>query len=130
MVVYRYIIMLLHGPTCKIARFQAELKFPSWTECGKTNSALLELVHVLRLLDTCKTHSMFVPSRQSLFDPASCTYPLNQSTYFGPNFRKWYEFGLICKYQSEFSLNLLRNSDFFNFLSLSLPKNLEKEALA
>ena len=33
-VVYRYIIMPLRGPTCKIARFQAELKFPSWTECG------------------------------------------------------------------------------------------------
>ena len=28
-------IMPLRGPTCKIARFQAELKFPSWTECGK-----------------------------------------------------------------------------------------------
>ena len=28
------IIMPLRGPTCKIARFQAELKFPSWTECG------------------------------------------------------------------------------------------------
>ena len=22
------------GPICKIARFQAELRFPSWTECG------------------------------------------------------------------------------------------------
>ena len=22
--------------TCKFARFQAELKFPSWTECGKS----------------------------------------------------------------------------------------------
>ena len=29
-----YIVMPLRGPTCKIARFQAELKFPSWTECG------------------------------------------------------------------------------------------------
>ena len=29
-----YIVMPLHGPTCKIARFQVELKFPSWTECG------------------------------------------------------------------------------------------------
>ena len=28
------IIMPLCGPTCKFARFQAELKFPSWTECG------------------------------------------------------------------------------------------------
>ena len=28
------IIMPLRGPTCKIARFQAGLKFPSWTECG------------------------------------------------------------------------------------------------
>ena len=28
-------IMPLRGPTCKIARFQAGLKFPSWTECGK-----------------------------------------------------------------------------------------------
>ena len=27
-------IMPLRGPTCKIARFQAGLKFPSWTECG------------------------------------------------------------------------------------------------
>ena len=27
--------MPLRGPTCKIARFQAGLKFPSWTECGK-----------------------------------------------------------------------------------------------
>ena len=27
-------IMPLRGPTCKIARFQAELKFPSWAECG------------------------------------------------------------------------------------------------
>ena len=35
-VVYRYIIMPLRGPTCKIARFQAELKFPSWTECGNS----------------------------------------------------------------------------------------------
>ena len=31
-------IMPLHGPTCKIARFQAELKFPSWTECGNKRS--------------------------------------------------------------------------------------------
>ena len=30
-------IMPLRGPTCKIARFQAELKFPSWTECGNTS---------------------------------------------------------------------------------------------
>ena len=29
-----YILQPLRGPTCKIARFQAELKFPSWTECG------------------------------------------------------------------------------------------------
>ena len=39
------IIMPLRGPTCKIARFQAVLKFPSWTECGKkdpgTHSAAL-----------------------------------------------------------------------------------------
>ena len=27
------------GPTCKIARFQEGLKFPSWTECGKTLAA-------------------------------------------------------------------------------------------
>ena len=27
-----YIVMPIRGPTCKIARFQAELKFPSWTE--------------------------------------------------------------------------------------------------
>ena len=27
-------IMPVRGPTWKIARFQAELKFPSWTECG------------------------------------------------------------------------------------------------
>ena len=36
-----------------------------------------------------------------------------QSTYFGPNFRKWSEFGLFPENQSEFGLNLLRNSDFF-----------------
>ena len=30
-----YIVMPLRGPTCKIARFQAELKFPNWTEFGK-----------------------------------------------------------------------------------------------
>ena len=29
----RYIIMPLHGPTYKFARFQAELKFPRWAEC-------------------------------------------------------------------------------------------------
>ena len=38
-----------------------------------------------------------------------------QSTYFGPNFRKWSEFGLFPENQSEFGLNLLRKSDFFNF---------------
>ena len=32
---FRYIIKPLRGPTCKLARFQAELKFPSWAECGK-----------------------------------------------------------------------------------------------
>ena len=26
--------MPLRGPTCEFARFQAEPKFPSWTECG------------------------------------------------------------------------------------------------
>ena len=31
------IIMPLRGPTCKIARFQAELKIPSWTECGNNH---------------------------------------------------------------------------------------------
>ena len=41
-------IMPLCGPTCKIARFQAELKFPSWTECGNSdqktdNDDLIEL---------------------------------------------------------------------------------------
>ena len=30
-VVIRSIIMPLRGPTCKFARFQAGLKFPSWT---------------------------------------------------------------------------------------------------
>ena len=50
----------------------------------------------------------------------------HQSTYFGPNFRKWSEFGLFCKYQSEFAQKVR----IFQFLSLSLPKNLEKEALA
>ena len=30
-----YIVMPLRGPTNMIARFQAELEFPSWTECGK-----------------------------------------------------------------------------------------------
>ena len=34
-----YIVMPLRGPNCKIARFQAELKFPSWTECGKKKMA-------------------------------------------------------------------------------------------
>ena len=34
-VVPRSKIIPLRGPTCKIARFQAKLKFPSWTECGK-----------------------------------------------------------------------------------------------
>ena len=38
-----------------------------------------------------------------------------QSTYFGPNFRKWSEFGLFPENQSEFGLNLHRKSDFFNF---------------
>ena len=31
---FRYIIKPLHGPTCKIARFKAELKFQNWNECG------------------------------------------------------------------------------------------------
>ena len=38
-----------------------------------------------------------------------------QSNHFGPNFRKWSEFGLFPENQSEFGLNLLRKSDFFNF---------------
>ena len=33
-------IMPLRGPTCKIARFQAGLKFPSWTECGNNSNKL------------------------------------------------------------------------------------------
>ena len=37
---------------------------------------------------------------------------IQQSTYFGPNFRKWSEFGLFPENQSEFGLNLLRKSDF------------------
>ena len=37
---------------------------------------------------------------------------IQQSTYFGPNFRKWYEFGLFPENQSEFGLNFLRKSDF------------------
>ena len=40
---------------------------------------------------------------------------LGRISYFGPNFRKWSEFGLFCKYQSEFGPNLLRKSEFFNF---------------
>ena len=32
---------------------------------------------------------------------------LGRISYFGPNFRKWSEFGLFCKYQSEFGPNLL-----------------------
>ena len=40
---------------------------------------------------------------------------IQQSTYFGPNFRKWSEFRLFPENQSEFGLNLLRKSDFFNF---------------
>ena len=39
----------------------------------------------------------------------------SQRTYFGPNFRKWSEFRLFPENQSEFGLNLLRMSDFFNF---------------
>ena len=37
------IIMPLRGPTCKIARFQAKLKFPSCTECGNN----FHLIHGL-----------------------------------------------------------------------------------
>ena len=36
---YKYTVKSLRGPTCKIARFQAELKFSSWIECGKTLKA-------------------------------------------------------------------------------------------
>ena len=38
-----YIVMPLRGPTCKIARFQAELEFPSWTECG--NITMVGILH-------------------------------------------------------------------------------------
>ena len=41
--------------------------------------------------------------------------PLRQSTYFGPNFRKWSDFGAFSKNESEFGPNLLRKSEFFNF---------------
>ena len=32
-----YILQPCCGPTCKFARFQAELKFPGWTECANKN---------------------------------------------------------------------------------------------
>ena len=37
------IILPLRGPTCKIARFQAQLKVPSWTECGKREQSGAEV---------------------------------------------------------------------------------------
>ena len=56
------IIMPLCGPTCKIARFQAGLKFPSWTECGKNqlfpqgqNPKNLQKVHTI-IKDKKKTN--------------------------------------------------------------------------
>ena len=47
---------------------------------------------------------------------------IQQSTYFGPNFRKWYEFGLFPENQSEFGLNFLRMSDCFNFRCPTGPR--------
>ena len=38
-VVIRLKIMPFRGPTCKIARFQAGLKFPSWTQVWKSIKA-------------------------------------------------------------------------------------------
>ena len=52
-----------------------------------------------------------------------------QSTYFCPNFRKWSEFGLFSKYQSEFGLNLLKKSDFFNFKAYCFPETLKKKLM-
>ena len=49
----RYIIMPLRGPTCKIARFQAELKFPSWTEC-----AILFMLLTIFQCRTCDCHQL------------------------------------------------------------------------
>ena len=47
------IIMPLRGPTCKIARFQAQLKFPSRTDCGnKEFSVILSRRYVLYLCTT------------------------------------------------------------------------------
>ena len=40
-------IMPLRGPTCKIARFKAELKFSSWTECGNYTEVEVVLLVVV-----------------------------------------------------------------------------------
>ena len=40
-------IMPLRGPTCKFARFQAELKFPSWTEFGN--------ILIGEVIENCRT---------------------------------------------------------------------------
>ena len=56
----RYIIMPICGPTCKIARFEAKLKFSSRTECGKRKFIIL--VH--------PTQAYQLPGRPTLPAPA------------------------------------------------------------
>ena len=46
-------IMPLRGPTCKIARFEAQLKFTSWTECGNK--------HFIKKVDIFICMLLFLP---------------------------------------------------------------------
>ena len=39
-------VVVLRGPICKIARFQAELIFTSWAECGKNQDQKLSIFGV------------------------------------------------------------------------------------
>ena len=52
-------IMPLCGPTCKIARIQARLKFPSWTKCGKIHQ-------LIRLIARTKVVPVFPGTLQTL----------------------------------------------------------------
>ena len=51
------IIMPLRGPTCKISRFQAGLKFPSWTECGKNDKLNIELAKMQNTTEISESES-------------------------------------------------------------------------
>ena len=56
--------MPLRGPTCKIARFQAGLKFPSWTECGKSKKVTSEVEKtVVKVKDTVEFAATIMAAR-------------------------------------------------------------------